>query len=193
MVDRSAPRSGPRGEVPETLVRDIIAHGPCVVMTVGAPGSGKSTLAAALAHRLDDAAVLSYAAHREEVSGDPADPAANPPAGALLRARLADRCAAGRTTILDGTHHIGRTRRRVLDIAAAAGLPAVAVVLSTPLLTCLDRQLDRPPPPPGRQHGLRVPDQEVRHVHAELQDAVPGLADEGFRVLVLAPTATTRG
>uniref|UniRef100_UPI003F491375 AAA family ATPase n=1 Tax=Amycolatopsis sp. CA-096443 TaxID=3239919 RepID=UPI003F491375 len=170
----------------------IAESAPCVVMMFGAPGSGKSALSAALAHELGDAAaVLSYAAHREEICGDPAEPAANPRAGALLRARLADRCAAGRTTVLDGTHHHARTRRRVRDIAAAAGLPAVAVVLSTPLQVCLDRQHDRPPPAPGKQHGLKVPAPEVREVHAALREALPGLAGEGFRVHVLAPHATT--
>ena len=183
-----------RHNVPATLVRDIARLSPCVVMMFGAPGSGKSTLASALARELGDtAAVLSYAAHREEISGDPADPAANPQAGELLRARLADRCAARKTTVLDGTHHHSRTRRRVLGIAADAGLPAVAVVLSTPLQICLDRQRDRPPPAPGKQHGLKIPDPEVREIHAALQADLPGLDSEGFLVHVLAPDATAPG
>lgn len=180
------------GGVSEALIRDITTHAPCVVMLFGPPGAGKSTLATELAEGLGEpTAVLSYAAHREEVSGNPADPAADPSAGALLRTRLADRCAARQTTIVDGTHHLERSRRALLAIAAEAGLPAIAVVLTTPLPVCLDRQLDRPPPAPGTQHGLRIPDLQVREVHDALQDALPGLASEGFIVCTLDPASAT--
>lgn len=161
-------------------------------MLVGAPGSGKSTVARELVERLGPgAAVASYAACREEVSGDASDPAADPQAGELLRQRVDQRCAARLTTIVDGTHHLARTRAALLASARGAGLPAVAVVLSTPIEVCVARQHDRPEPAPGRQHGLRIPEPQVRELASMIEDAVPGLAAEGFVVLTLACGATT--
>lgn len=177
----------------DALVRRVEQAGPCVVLLVAAPGSGKSTLAAALAARLPDARVLSHAAHRAEVSatGHPADHAVGPQAGALLTERLVARCAAGQTTICDGTHHLARTRARLRAIAAAAGLPVLAVVLSTPLEVCVARQADRPGPRPGMVDGLRVPETEVRAVHHALAEARSALDGEGFEVCVVAPAVTT--
>ena len=100
-------------------------------MLIGPPGAGKSTLSRELVQRLGaEAAVVSYAACRKEVSGDPSDPAADPQAGKLLRHRVEQRCAARLTTIVDGTHHLARSRAALLVSAREAGLPAVAVVLS---------------------------------------------------------------
>lgn len=168
----------------EQLADRIAAYRPgAVVMLVGAPGSGKSTLAAALARRLgEDVAVLSYAAHRAEVTGDPADPAGDPRAGHLLRDRLAGRCAAGLATIVDGTHHLARSRARLAAIAAGAGVPAVAVVLTTPIQLCLARQETRSAPAPGKRHGLRVPADQVRDLHQVIQQARATIATEGFTV-----------
>lgn len=164
---------------------------PCLVMLVGAPGAGKSTLARVLAQKLGDGvAVLSYADHREEVSGDPSDPAADPQAGALLMRRFEDRCAAGLTTIVDGTHHLARTRAALLTRAVNACLPAVAIALSTPIEICVARQQDRPPPASGRQHGLRIPEPKVRELDRMIHDALPGLVREGFIVHVLARDVT---
>lgn len=173
-------------------VQALARLSPCIVMLVGAPGAGKSTLARELVARLGSgAAVLSYAACREEVSGDASDPAADPQAGELLRERLEQRCAARLTTIIDGTHHLARTRAALLASAREAGQPAVAVVLSTPTQVCVARQQDRPEPAPGRQHGLRIPEPQVRELASKIEAAVPGLAEEGFVVLTLACGATT--
>lgn len=163
-------------------------------MLIGPPGAGKSTLSRELVQQLGaEAAVLSYAACRKEVSGDPSDPAADPQAGRLLRHRVEQRCAARLTTIIDGTHHLARSRAALLVSAREAGLPAVAVVLSTPTELCLTRQQDRPDPAPGKQHGLRIPEPQVRELARAIEDAVPGLAEEGFTVLTLAPDATGTG
>ena len=177
----------------QQLADRIAAHGPgTVVMLVGAPGSGKSTAAAALAARLHgDVAVLSYAAHREEVTGDPADPAGDPRAGQLLRDRLTTRCAGRLTTVVDGTHHLARSRARIAAIAADAGVPAIAVVLNTPLGLCLARQETRPVPAPGRRHSLRVPDEQVRALDRAVRAARGGLVDEGFVVYELDADTTT--
>lgn len=177
--------------VPNALVQFVSAHAPCVVVLVGAPGAGKSTLAAACAKRLGAGVeVLSYAEHRAEVSGDPADQTVDSTAGALLFSRLAARCATGATTIVDGTHHLARTRASLLAIASDAGMAAVAVVLSTPLEVCLARQQDRPAAQAGKQWGLRIPESQVRQLDAAIQAAQAGLMKEGFVVHVLDPRDT---
>jgi len=79
---------------------------------------------------------------------------------------------------------------RLRGIAADAGLPAVAAVLSTPLEVCLARQKPRSAPEPGKQHGLRVPDRQVRELDDAIREASARLVDEGFVVHVLAPDAT---
>lgn len=191
VVNDPTQRQPPSPDPAAELVRLIDAHSPCVVLLLGAPGAGKSTLAATLVHRMGNhVAVLSYAAHRAEVGNGPADVAADPTAGALLQSRLADRCAAALTTIVDGTHHLARTRDALLRIAAAAGRPAIAAVLSTPLTVSIARQQDRPPAAPGAQHGLRVPEPQMRNINHEIEKALPALAREGFIVHVL-PAATT--
>lgn len=177
---------------PETLVSLITEHAPCVVMTVGPPGAGKSTLAAALARNMgDEGAILSYAAHRAEVCGSATDPTADPAAHVLLGARLAARCAAGLTTVVDGTHHGASTRAWLRSIAAKAGVPVIAAILDTPLQVCLERQLDRPPPAPGQQHGLRVPASQVIDINDAIQIARTGLSAEGFLVYSLRADETT--
>lgn len=178
---------------PGALIQRIATWMPCVVMLVGPPGAGKTTLANALAAQLGNGtAVLSYAAHRAEISisGDPADPAADAAAGTLLLGRLRDRSVARLTTLVDGTHHLARTRAAVLAIATEAGLPAIAAVLSTPIPVCLTRQQDRPTPAPGKP-GLRVPEPQVRAIARALANIRADLASDGFLVHMLNPNDTS--
>ena len=168
------------------LLVAVQAESPCVVALIGPPGSGKSTVAAALAERLPvDVEVLSYAQHRAALSGDASDATVNDEAGALLYGRLADRCRAGLSTVVDGTHHLARTRARLLAIAGEAGLLAMAAVLRTPVEVCVARQATRYEP------GLRVPDEQVRDLAAAVDDARPDLAGEGWLVRILDPRATS--
>ena len=64
---------------------------------------------------------------------------------------------------------------------------------STETEVCVARQQDRPDPAPGKRHGLRIPEPQVRELARAIEDAVPGLAEEGFTVLTLAPDATGTG
>jgi predicted kinase len=91
---------------------------------------------------------------------------------------------------VDGTHHLERTRVRLRGIAAEVGLPAVAVMLSTPLDICLARQQGRPAPTPGKQYSLRVPERQVREIEDTIREARSRLAEEGFIAHVLRADAT---
>src|SRR5688500_16412546 len=117
---------------------------PAVVLMIGVSGSGKTTFAQALAEHDPASAVLSFDACREEISGDAGDQSVTVQAVALTHRLLAERCAQRVSTVLDATSVRREHRQVVLDIAAEHALPAVAVLVDTPLSTCLVRQVDRP-------------------------------------------------
>jgi predicted kinase len=153
---------------------------PCLVVLLGASGAGKSTLADALAAQHPDAEVISYDACREELTGNPNDQDATAAAVGLAHIRVAARCAAQVTTVVDATHTQFQPRHALRTMAAQHGLPAVAVAVATPLDVCLARQLDRPPAEPGVRWGAQVPAEKVTVQHAELTAALPALHIEGF-------------
>ena len=131
--------------LPDPLV--IVIPDPSLVVLVGAAGSGKSTFAAR--HFAPDE-VLSSDAFRALIAGDAADQAATKPAFAALHRALSSRLAARRLTVIDATNVQGHARRALLARAAAAGVPAVAVVLDLPRDVVLARNA-------GRSGGAVVP------------------------------------
>ncbi|GAB3889955.1 hypothetical protein GCM10029964_060590 [Kibdelosporangium lantanae] len=149
----------------------LVPPDPVVVVMLGAQSAGKSTLAGALAAQCYDALVISYDKARADISGDEADHSATPQAGQLVRDRLAARCAQRLTTIVDGTHVTATSRSVVLDLAHRHGLPAVAVVLATPLDVCQARQALR-----ARQ----VPPDVIDVHHQALLAALRALFRERF-------------
>lgn len=102
----------------------VLAH-PSLVVLIGAAGSGKSTLATRLfpAHE-----ILSSDALRAVVSGDEADQRASAVAFRILHKTL-ERRLAGETTVVDATNAKAEHRRPLIELARAAGVPAVAIVL----------------------------------------------------------------
>lgn len=153
---------------------------PCLVVLLGASGAGKSTLADALVAQHPDAEVISYDACREDLTGNPNDQDATAAAVGLAHIRTAAWCAVRVTTVVDATHTQFQHRHTLRAIAGQHGLPAVAVVVATPLDVCLARQLDRPPAAPGERFGRQVAAEVVAAQHAELTAALPGLHLEGF-------------
>ena len=67
-------------------------------------------------------------------------------------------------------------RRPLLELAERHGRPAVAVVLETSLAQCLAWNAARP--------GRVVPPSVVRRQHQQLVRALPGLAREGFDLVI---------
>lgn len=165
------------------MVTDIDIADPSLVVLIGAAGAGKSTFAA---NRFAPDDVLSSDRFRAMVSGDEADQGATRAAFGLLHRELARRMAGGRLTVVDATSVESASRRALLARAAAAGVPATAIVLDLPSETVLARNATRRP---------RVVDEAVvRHhlarLRASLDGPAPPLLREGFAQVVVLRDAT---
>jgi protein phosphatase len=154
---------------------------PCLVVLVGAAGSGKSTLAA---RAFPADSILSSDAHRALVSGDETDQRATRTAFAILHRRLAERLAAGQTTVVDATNVTAFARRSLVRRALAVGIPAVAVVLDLEPRLVLARNATR-------EGGRIVPKPAVDRQLADLERSMrrDSLANEGFAAVHLLRTS----
>ena len=144
-----------------------------LVVLIGAAGAGKSTFAAR--HFAPDE-ILSSDRFRAMVSGDEADQSVTHAAFSRLHRELARRLAAGQLTVVDATSVEPSSRRALLARAAAAGVPATAIVLDLPPEIVVARNAARRP---------RVVDESVvRHhlarLRASLDGPAPPLLREGF-------------
>jgi protein phosphatase len=143
---------------------------PTLVVLVGAAGSGKSTLASRL---FAPAQVLSSDAFRGVVSGDPGDQRATRTAFSILHRELAKRMAARQTTVVDATSVSAYARRGLVKRAAAAGVPAIAIVIALPRRLVLARNATR--------DGRIVPEDAVNRQLDDLDRSLQrGLEPEGF-------------
>lgn len=142
---------------------------PSLFVLVGAAGSGKSTVAAAFPPSWR----LSLDACREQVSDDAGDQAATPAAAHVRDQVLAARLARGLSTVLDATHTDTGLRQWLAELAYANhAMPAVAIVVRTPLDVCQARQAARP-------QNRRVPLDVVAAQHTGVPTAEQ-LRAEGF-------------
>jgi predicted kinase len=151
---------------------------PALIVLVGIAGAGKSTLCGVW----PAAAVLSLDELRGRVAGDPCDQDATPDAVAVLHLLTAARMRRRLTTVVDATNLAAEHRAPLLAAARTNGVPAHAVVLTTPMETARARNAARPGPTPGARWGRRVPDDVLAAQHALLtrQPPTPG---EGFAVI----------
>ena len=154
----------------------VIILDPAVVVLIGAAGAGKSTWAA----RCRPEQVLCLDTYRAAVADDECDQEATPDAVRLLDLVLDARCSRQLTSVVDTTAADTDARQHLIDVAARHGLPVVAVVLDTPLETCLARQSTRPGPTDGARWGRAVPAAVITAQHHAIRAALPGLLDEGF-------------
>ena len=142
-------------------------------MLVGAAGAGKSTLAARL---FPPGTILSSDAFRAIVSGDETDQRVTRVAFSILHRELARRMAARQTTAVDATNVTAFARRALVRRAAAAGVPAIAVVLALPERLVLVRNATRP--------GRIVPEAAVlRQLDDVRRSLRRGLEQEGFAAI----------
>jgi protein phosphatase len=169
------------------MVTEIDLPDPSLVVLIGAAGAGKSTFAA---RHFADSEVLSSDRFRALVSGDEADQGATHAAFDRLHRELTRRLAAGMLTVIDATSLEPSSRRALLARAAAAGIPAIAVVFDLPTETVLARNAAR------RQ---RVVDERVvRHhlarMRAALDGPAPPLGRDAFaQIIVLHDPAEVDG
>jgi len=160
-------------------VAEIAIPNPSLVVLIGAAGSGKSTFAA---RHFDASEILSSDGFRAMIAGDAADQTATKAAFGRLHRALAHRLARRRMSVVDATNIERAARRTLLRSAAAAGLPAVAIVFDLPADVVLARNA-------GRVERI-VDEQVIRNHLARLRLAIDGpasgLDSEGFsRVIVL--------
>ncbi|MBW3620251.1 MAG: AAA family ATPase [Actinobacteria bacterium] len=141
---------------------------PSLVLLVGVAGCGKSTFAA---RWFVETEVVSSDRCRALICDDPGDQSVTADAFSLLRTLIDRRLRHRRLTVVDATNVKRRDRRRVIGIAEAHGVPAVAVVLDLPLDVCRERDIARPHPV-----GPEVQDRQFR----DLVRTRGQLDDEGY-------------
>lgn len=113
---------------------------PALVLLVGPAGAGKSTFAARCFQPTE---VVSSDRCRALVSDSERNQAATGDAFRLLHEIAALRLRRRRLTVIDATNVEPVDRRPLLDLAAAHGVPAVAIVFDLPLDICLARAAGR--------------------------------------------------
>jgi protein phosphatase len=159
-------------------VIDLVIPDPSLVVLVAAAGTGKSTFAA---RQFEPSEVLSSDAFRARIAGDEADQRATRAAFRQLHRALERRLADSLLTVVDATNVERPARLALVSRAAAAGIPAVALVFDLPPATILARNASRTG---------RVVDERVVHRHlARLRDTLDGpgtgMAGEGFERVVV--------
>lgn len=151
---------------------------PSLVVLVGAAGAGKSTFAA---RHFDPSEILSSDAYRARISGDPANQSVTRAAFGRLHRDLRRRLQARLLTVVDATNLAPAARRVLLRLAAAGGVPAVAIVFDLPIDVILSRNAART---------TRVVDEAVVRQHlAQVRAVIDGpeadLRAEGFSLVTI--------
>ncbi|MGH7912223.1 MAG: AAA family ATPase [Candidatus Dormibacteraceae bacterium] len=142
---------------------------PSLVLLIGPSGAGKTTFAN---RHFSATEVVSSDVCRALVADDEGDLSASADAFSVLHLIAKLRLGRRRTAVVDATNVQRLARLPLLELAWAAGLEAVAIVLDLPEEVCLEHNRARP--------NRHVPADVVRQQAAELRDALPGLAAEGF-------------
>ncbi|MFF7566607.1 AAA family ATPase [Streptomyces pseudovenezuelae] len=155
-------------------VDTTIPHDALVVL-IGAAGSGKSTWASTW----PTTQVLELDQFRALVSDDAGSQEATDDAVFALQAVLEARLARRKMTVVDATNSEQAVRANLIATARRHGVPAVALVIPTPVSVCVERQ-------EGRTASRSVPEPAVRAQHAAIVEAFPGLPGEGFDHVVVA-------
>ena len=128
-----------------------------LTVLIGAPGSGKSTYASRLG------TVVTNDRKTAQAPGD------------ILHdsyRQINQLLAAGKDVVFDTTGANPAVRKAALSIARKHGAATAAVVMDTPLDTCLKVQ---------QQKSRPVASAEVCRMHADIRRQTPGLKNEGFQ------------
>lgn len=136
---------------------------PALVVLVGPPGSGKSTWAR---QRYRDVEIVSSDALRGVVGSGPADLDATGDAFTVLDHVVRARLRRHLTTVVDSLGFDANLRRTWRELARAAEVPAVAVLVEADPATCRRRNARRDRPVPSRV--LRTQLRQARTVAEEV-------------------------
>lgn len=145
------------------------------VVLIGPSGAGKSTLAGTW----PATQVLSLDALRGQVSDDPGCQEATGDAVDALHLLLERRMARKLNTVIDATNLTREARGPLVAAAKRHGMPAIAVLMSTPADVCVERQVPRPA-------NRSVPADTVRAQHQAMVHSHPSLIAEGFSQVTFA-------
>ena len=118
---------------------------PCLLVLVGPSGSGKSTWAAQVFHETE---VVSSDRLRGMVGAGEDDQGAGTAAFSILDLIVAERMRRGLATIVDSLGFDAERRRRWVEWAHEAGIPAYAVLFDTPAAEARARNAARARPIP---------------------------------------------
>ena len=141
-------------------------------MLVGAAGSGKTTFAR---RHFRAAEIVSLDACRARMLRDSRGPDdVSHAASELLRRTVASRLAAGQLVVVDAANLAGHARKSLVQLARAHDCAAVVLVLDMAEALCVERCLAR------ERSADPAP---VRAQVEQLDAALPGLRDEGFRAV----------
>ena len=124
-----------------------------LVVMIGPTGSGKSNFAA---KHFSNTEIIASDACRAMVADDPADQSATVPAFELLHTIAKARLKAGKLTVIDATNLRPEHRGELVEIARNHDCPTYAILMDTPLSTCLARNAGR---------GERTISEHVVHAH----------------------------
>jgi alkanesulfonate monooxygenase SsuD/methylene tetrahydromethanopterin reductase-like flavin-dependent oxidoreductase (luciferase family)/predicted kinase len=149
---------------------------PALVVLIGPAGAGKSTWAHG---RYRAQEVVSADQLRSVVGSGEHDLEASGDAFALLDQIVAARLRRGLTTVVDTLGQDAVRRRSQRELARLAGLPAVAVLLSTSAAACRQRNRARDQPVPAA-----VLDAQLRRMRPVAEE----VAAEGWDVVLEADT-----
>lgn len=162
---------------------EIVIADPSLVVLVGAAGAGKSTFAE---RHFGPDEVLSSDRFRAIVSGEEANQAATKAAFVALHAVLERRLANGHLSVIDATSIEPSARRALVQRAAAAGLPATAIVLDVPAEIVVARNAARP----ARVVDIAVVQRQLRRLRVALDGPDPPIDRDGFaRIVILRDPA----
>ena len=161
---------------------------PSLVVMCGASGTGKSLVGATLATRIGAAYVSSDAVRKQLAGLDiHANGAAEFRAGLYspemtarvyeeMRSRAARHLALGRPVVIDATHAWAAARRAAVEVARAAGVPALIVELRLTDDAALARIVNREHDP------LRTSDATVDVYRRQVESFEPASPSEGPRL-----------
>ncbi|MEU3620085.1 ATP-binding protein [Streptomyces sp. NPDC006872] len=146
-----------------------------LLVLIGASGAGKSTLAGTWPEHQ----VVSLDRLRGVMADDCGAQEATADAVDAMHLIVDRRMARRLNTVVDATSVYAKDRAPLVDAAKRHGMPVIAVLVSTPLPVCIERQQTRPA-------NRSVPDDTVTAQHQAMLHSHPNLRAEGFNEVVFS-------